>query len=162
MLFGRNWLARVALCAALPAALHAQKTFIGITGIVYRYRGDTIWMNQDSTEQRSITHGDTVSNRRMVNDQVVSEMVAVVHGDSARVIATTGRDGQTRSTSTTRAMPAVALTFLQKGLEMEMRTASLGVGGVAERFAPPPSPDPAREYIVSPASRLVHTETRSA
>jgi hypothetical protein len=150
-----------ALFAALPFAAHAQKTFIGITGEVFRYHGDTIWMNQDSTEQRSITHGDTISTRMLVNDQLVRETVAVVHGDSARVLSTTGRTGVARPASpTTKAMPADALTFLQKTLEMEMRAASMSPAFMMDRFTLPTLPDTAREYAISPASRIVqHRDT---
>lgn len=58
----------------------------------------------------------------------------------ARAIAMTGRDGQTRAAPATMPpMPSTVLTFAQKGLEMEMRTAGLGDGRMADRFTPPAS-----------------------
>lgn len=145
---------------ALPVAARAQKTFVGMTGAVFRYHGDTIWMSQDTTETRSIIHGDTVINRRSINDQLENETTAVVHGDSALIIAMTGRDGRPRPVPPARStMPAMIATFAQKMLEMESRTANLG-GGMAARFGPPTSPDSTLEYVLSPASRIMqHRDT---
>ena len=157
-------LTRASLLAAsmIPITVaHAQKSFVALTGSIYRYNGDTIWMEKDSTVMRSIAHGDTIENRTTVNDRVTRDMVAVVHGDSARVISTLGRDGLPRpATGRARSMPASGVTFLQKTLEVEQRTASLGAGRIFDQFMPPALPDPAREYVVSPASRIVqHRDT---
>jgi hypothetical protein len=159
-------LARASLLAALVAqvrvqALHAQKTVIGLTGSIYRYHGDTIWMEKDSTVIRSITSGDTVANRTEVNDRLMYEMVTVVHGDSARVIQMTRRDGTAAPMPAEgMSVPVAAVTFLQSALQMESRSASIGAGRALERMTPPASPDPAREYVVSPASRIAqHRDT---
>jgi len=147
------------LAAALATPLAtaaAQKTVVSITGTVFRYHGDTIWMERDSTVQESITRGDTVEILSSMNGEVRNHVLYLVRGDSAYVV----RNG----TVTSRGLPAMVVTSANRMLEMEFKNANVLArldslpGG--SRFAPPALPETTRTYKVSPALRFAqHLDT---
>jgi hypothetical protein len=154
---GLHWrlIARAAVLISIAtAALPQQQTVIGSTGIVFRYNGDTVWMERDSSLTRSIRHGDTIVETRMQADGWGPETTRIVPRDPGEAIVATGPDGRQYATSTgptggregaTRAIFTLAVLYQQLHAQRL----------VPSDHEPPLSPETPREYIVNPASRLV-------
>ena len=158
----KTMIARAILLAVLPvASLAAQKLFIGTTGAVFRYHGDTVWMERDSTLIRSIRRGDTIFERRMINDRLVRETVGLVPNATGDVTISNGADGDERVTSPglTGELHAVSPTRAIFALEVhnqEIRDR----WPMPSQHEPPISPETPREYVLSSSARLVqHRDT---
>lgn len=97
----------------------AQKTIIGLSGAIMRYHGDTIWMERDSSVQRSVTHGDTVEHTSSVNGAPVRTTRYLVQGDSAWLLVQSANGSPTLG----RHVPIGTATSLNRMLEVEVRGA---------------------------------------
>jgi hypothetical protein len=71
---------------SVSGAVSAQTTIIGGTGSIFRYHGDTIRLERDTTVTITIYRGDTVLTSSSVNGALRYEVSYVVRGDSAWVI----------------------------------------------------------------------------
>ena len=143
----------------------AQKTVISGTGMVFRYHGDTIWMDRDSTTTRTIYRGDTVITTMSTNDAVRRQMVYVMVRDSARLIDATDSLGHRVADGIGRSYPATVVGFVRTMLEMELRNADNRARIAAmtrngDLTEPPPMPETPRRYVVSPATAIIqHRDT---
>lgn len=156
------------LSISLPvAAASAQTTVAGMSGNLFRYHGDTIWLERDSTMTRSVTRGDTVEHETSINGQPLARLTYVLHGDSAVVVTAVNARGPVPPGTIGRAVPVAVPTFLNTMLEneiraMDSRSQLSGMNPLADRLTPPASPETPRTYALSPAIRLVqHRDTVS-
>ena len=152
-------LRHVGLLVFIPmAAASAQKTIMGMSGNLFRYHGDTIWLERDSTMTRSVTHGDTVEHVTSINDQPLAELTYVAHGDTAVVVKAINARGPVPPGTIGRAVPLAVPTFLNTMLANEIRAAALTPA--EGLLAPPALPEEPKTYNLSPAIRLVqHRDT---
>ena len=144
-LAGLGWL----LVASVGAA---QKTIVSSAGWIFRYHGDTIWVEHDSAAATAIFHGDTVDRIELLNDRPRLSMSYVLRGDSAYILGIRGTDGQANDLPTTRALPALIALMERQMLENALREAEVRSRvpiASLDRFDPPDRPDAARSYDVS-------------
>jgi hypothetical protein len=157
----KRCLKHAGLLVLIPmAAAMAQtqaKTIMGMSGNLFRYHGDTIWLERDSTMTRAVTHGDTVEHVTSINDQPLAELTYVVHGDTAVIVKAVNARGPVPTGTIGRAVPAPMAMFVNKMLETELKA---GDNPLAQLIAPPTSPESPKAYVLSPAIRLVqHRDT---
>jgi hypothetical protein len=141
----------------------AQNKLVGITGIVFRYQGDTIWVDRDSTSTRVVFSGDTVTKRVTMNGALRVGQTLLLVGDSARILSLQDSTGRMVASPVSRAMPALFATMERRQLETELRTSTImqrTASVTGNIFQPSPSPDPARKYTVSPMLSITqHRDT---
>src|SRR5262245_15566709 len=95
MCVGSWWWGRVAMvavfgCGAVPRAqAQAPVELVTRLGVVWRYLGDTIWYQRDTTARRSIYRGDTVFETESVNGQLRYARTYVLRRDGATLVAST-------------------------------------------------------------------------
>ena len=152
-------LAIAGFCSAVALTTSAaQKSIISI-GMIYRYHGDTIWVERDTTVTRAIFHGDTIIKTRWLNDVQVSSQTYVVTGDSGRLIASVNQSGRSMPVTSGRSMSLEMLTMerqlLENQVRMEETRARVSSMGVMAQFEPPVFADTVRRYAVSSALQIV-------
>jgi hypothetical protein len=94
-----KFLVALAVCAAatIPtAAAQARAFVVDISGTVYRYSGDTLWVDRDSTSTRTIYRGDSVYEEQSIHGRLRRGSVTQVRGDSARLVAVVDANGFAR------------------------------------------------------------------
>jgi hypothetical protein len=131
----------------------AQTTIIGRTASIFRYHGDTIWYERDTTLTRTIIRGDTVVNTSSINGIMRYDLTYVVRGDSARLID--ARYGMGLDPNTVgKTAPASAVLMYHMLAETELRMASTRALMNPYDLEPPRSPELARTYDVSAEVRI--------
>ncbi|HEY9229253.1 MAG TPA: hypothetical protein VIP11_21580 [Gemmatimonadaceae bacterium] len=138
-------------CSALATRVAAQKMLIGRTGVLYRYHGDTIWIERDTTVSRTIFRGDTVFRTMTVNGRTTLAMTYVALADSARLVDLRDSLGQSKSVAQVPSVPLRSVTFEREMLEMELRGQDLQarMGSYALGMEPPLVSESPRTYAVS-------------
>lgn len=153
----------VMLGAVAVRSASPQKTIIGMTSTVFRYNGDTIWQERDTTVMRTIIRGDTVTNFFSINGVMRYEVAYVVRGDSARLInARYGQGFERAPESVAKSAPASMVLIHHRMLETEFRSAAMRerMSSLLSDREPPRSPEPARTYAVSAEVRITqHRDT---
>lgn len=157
----RPTFASAAIFIALAASVAgAQKTLVTTTGSVFRYHGDTIWMERDTTETRIIYHGDTIVRRMTIDGRRLNEVTMVLAGDSAKVVSSVDTAGKvTASQAGARSMPRLVAT-----MERDMLARELEMQPIRERVEAfradltnvPLSPSSPITYALSPATTIIH------
>jgi len=137
---------------SVSGAVSAQTTIISGTGSIFRYHGDTIRLERDTTVTITIYRGDTVLTSSSVNGALRYEVSYVVRGDSAWVIDVRTANGATLpGTAIGTAAPTQSILMTQTMLEAEIRTAAMRARLLSmSEFEPQALPEPARVYEVSP------------
>jgi hypothetical protein len=87
--------------------------------MLFRYAGDTIWYERDTTVRRSIYRGDTIVQATFVGGRVRSGWTMVVIGDSAVTLSTTDSLGSSHATRS--AIPARMALADREMIAMEIR-----------------------------------------
>lgn len=148
------------LSYAAASVAHAQKTFASNSGTLFRYFGDTIWVDRDTTETRVVYRGDTVIRRFSMNGRMRSEMTTVLRDGAAWTISTVDSTGTARPIpNQLRSTPLMIATaerdMLARELQMQetMDRASRRVVDAMYFQMMPPSP---MTYAVAPATTMVH------
>lgn len=138
-------------CLADRGTAQGRTTVVGRSA-VYRYSGDTLWAERDSTVRRSIFRGDTIFAERTVNGVRQSAMTAVVTGDSADIIFQDSRDPSVPPLA--KRVWAPSLTFDHSGLvgALQQLSSQRPVGRSSISAAPS---NPVR-YCVDYAREAVH------
>lgn len=161
-------LAAVAI-AAMPLcgrSLSAQTTIPGITGMVMRYHGDTIWRERDTTMSRVVFRGDTVIRTMYVHGKSTGTMTYVLSGDDALLVQNVDGDGKPRTgVQAARSAPALAVIGERQLLEsaitsrgMQERMSGMGIGMPGNDA--PVSPTTVQTYAMSANRNLVqHGDT---
>src|SRR6476620_8020325 len=107
------------VCLSGISRAQPRKIFVGqMGGTLYRYSGDTIWVEEDTSVTTTIFRGDTVSTERMVGGRRLSVMKYVLIGDSARLVMLTSATGIERATN--MMVPASMVTATRDMLQMQM------------------------------------------
>ena len=112
----------ILLVGAAGANARAQKIVWPPTGPLFRYNGDTIWVERDSTSTRVVYHGDTVTRVVMMNGSVRSTTVYVVEGDGARMIDSRDANGAPRPSEIGRQVPRSLATMERDMLQSSIRS----------------------------------------
>jgi hypothetical protein len=143
------------LMSMAAAALPAQRQMvIGSTGDVFRYNGDTVWRERDSSLTRSIRHGDTIIEQRMHAAGWGPEEIRIVPRQPGEAVVAIGPDGKQHATATgptngwegaTRAIFTLAVLYQQNQARWLFPS----------DHEPLLSPETPRVYVVDSASRLV-------
>jgi hypothetical protein len=102
-----------------PVAEASRRIVATESGQLYRYNGDTIWQERDSSVTRTVFRGDTIWSEASVGNRRRYTMVYVVDGDSARHVSATDSAGATRQV--TGAIPARMAAMSRDMLERELR-----------------------------------------
>src|SRR4051812_7804052 len=114
------------LCSLLTAATStAQRKSLISGGSIYRYLGDTIWVERDTTVRRTIFRGDTIVKTSWLNGGQLSSQIYVAMGDSARLIAVGDSAGRVSARTIPRALPLRGLTIEREMLETQLRMQAL-------------------------------------
>src|SRR4051812_33882926 len=113
-------LAIAGLLSVLAAPMApAQKRSLISGGSIYRYLGDTIWVERDTTVRRTIFRGDTIVKTSWLNGVQLSSQIYVAMGDSARLIAVGDSAGRVSARTIPRALPLRGLTIEREMLETQ-------------------------------------------
>ena len=154
-------IAAAILYSAVATPVGAQKRVVSFSGgSLFRYSGDTIWLERDTTVSRTIYHGDTVIRTTSVNDHVRSSLTFVAFGDSARVIAaqdSLGRPASTRYAAVPRRSMNMERDMLALELRMQSTRAQMRDYGVGTQLDPPFSSEMARRYAISEMVTIVQS-----
>jgi hypothetical protein len=143
-----------------PVAADAQQPLIvpSSIGMTWRVLGDTIWRERDSTVNRAIYRGDTVTLTSLMNGEIRHEAVYVVRGDSGYVVRGTGRIGTP--------FPLALIVSNRDGVSRDIQMNESRARMAASRFArpdanePPLSPPTPLTYPVSPDLMIIqHRDT---
>ena len=110
----------LAVTAVASAAAQPRKTVETHIGTLYRFNGDTIWQERDSTVMRNVYRGDTVFQERTVPGKPRSAVAYLILGDSARVLWSTDSTGA-RVNGSPRLLPAMIANSPRDMLAMQMR-----------------------------------------
>lgn len=153
-------LAIAGFCSAVALATSAAQRSIISIGAVYRYHGDTIWVERDTTLMRTIFRGDTIIKTMWLNDVQRSSQTYVAEADSARLIAAVDQSGRpVPVAASARRYPLEVLTMdrrmLESQLRMEGTMAAVSSLGLMAQYEPPLFADTVRHYAVSRTLRLV-------
>jgi hypothetical protein len=148
---------------SMPAIAGAQQSVTDQVGSIYRYRGDTIWVERDTSVTRVVYRGDTVTKTMSLNGRLRSTQTFLLFGDSARFLE------YVDSTGAKRPMPVVAMSATiamseHRQLELQLRMVEsrriVERSGAGQALIPPESPETPRTYAVSPAINIVqHRDT---
>ena len=148
--------------AAMSAAGAQKKTVVGITGNVFWYDGDTIWMERDSTETRVIYRGDTVIRRYSINGRS-TESTMILRDGAAWTISQTDSTGAVRPIpGPSRPLPLLMANSVRDMLErelqsQEMRARVSALGSDAFGYVPLKPPERVK-YSLPPATTIVHVQ----
>jgi hypothetical protein len=144
---------------AIAASAHGQRKIVtSQIGVLFRYNGDTIWHERDSTVRRTIFRGDTISNEQSVAGRLRYAQTFLVSGDSARLISVVDSTGATR-TPVTRSLPARMASSSRDMLAMEMRRLQVRPGYVRPTD-PPRAPSSPFSYCIDGTRTLIqHVDT---
>ena len=148
----------VLLALAVAASAQGQRKVVpSEIGVLYRYNGDTIWHERDTTVKRSIFRGDTIFNETTRAGRLRHSRVYLVVGDSARVISAIDSTG----TSRPPAKELVTARFATSSRDMLARQQQLA--GIRERLRrhgyghqPPLAPPNAISYCIDSTRSIVH------
>jgi hypothetical protein len=142
-------------------ALAQRKVVTSDIGVLYRYQGDTIWYERDSTLTVTICRGDTISTRSTMAGRLRYAHSYVIIGDSARLVSAvdstgapqpgTGRMAPARVASSTRDMLAMQLRTAQTRERMRQR----GIGD----YVPLSPPSPISYCIDGTRTMVQHADT---
>ena len=117
------------------ASANAQrKTLATPTGVLFRYSGDTIWQERDSTITRTTYKGDTVVRDRWMNGRRLEELTFLQLGDSAKLLFSIDSAGARRP-GHERLMPILIISSSRQLLASAMRAPNRGANYVP--YAPP-------------------------
>ncbi|MGH7617111.1 MAG: hypothetical protein ACREPM_07785 [Gemmatimonadaceae bacterium] len=148
----------------VASAASAQKTVVNSLGWIFRYHGDTIWLEHDTTVARAIYHGDTVDRTETLDGRPRYTIRYLLRGDSADILSMRDSTGALRERSASvRALPGVAVLVERQMLENELRASnrrSMAPVGTFDRLEPPAQPEPARTYTIGRTVTMVqHRDT---
>jgi hypothetical protein len=148
----------VAASLSIAASAAAQRQIVRPpTGPLYRYNGDTIWVERDSSITRVVYHGDTITRVSWVNDAVRSTHVYAVNGETARTVDSRDGAGVQRAEEINRTVPTRIATSEREFLQTSLRNASMTSSA---RNMPVARADEPTTYIVSYSVSLVqHLDT---
>jgi hypothetical protein len=158
---GMGW-----LLAAMGAGSEAsaQRTTVPRSiGGIFRYAGDTLWVERDTTVERTIFRRDTVVRATFIDGRQQSQVTFLVVGDSARVLGAAGQD----RTGWRPGMVATLtqLLFQRDELARAIRTAEVTanlrasmarMGRPPSATEPPTMPQSPLTYAVASGTRIVH------
>jgi hypothetical protein len=145
------------LALVIAASAHGQRKIVpSQIGILYRYQGDTIWHERDSSMTRTVFRGDTIRSERWQDGRRISSTVHVVAGDSGRMVSnidSTGAEGRTGVS-----VPARLLYARRDMIAMQMRSADarakMSQRGYGTRV--PVSPSSSIGYCIESGRSIVH------
>jgi hypothetical protein len=157
-----RWVAALSLVMLPSQSASAQKSVRALTTF-FRYHGDTIWVERDSSSTRVVYSGDTVTKTASVNGAVRSISVYVVKNDLTTLLHYTNAAGVEQSGYFTgRKTPGTLLAFgdrtmLESALRTEASRAqrqelmqcSAAMGLALPSTEPPASPAQAITYPIS-------------
>jgi hypothetical protein len=109
----------LAMAAATQSQAQQRKTLAGTTGTLFRYSGDTIWQERDTTVNRTIYRGDTVTRERIVNGRRMNQTTYVLVGDSARFLFSIDSAGA-RHEGSSRLSPAMIVMSARDMLSRQL------------------------------------------
>lgn len=140
-----------------PAVLGAQsKTVRSITGAIYRYHGDTIWVVRDSTLIRVVYQADTTTRAQWVNDTLRYTATYLRDGPGATTIDYR-RGGVIDSSAIGRSVPLLMLTGertqLESAIRMEESNAQrvrMEAAAMSAGLSPPPGLPEAPRFATEP------------
>lgn len=150
------------------AEAHAQVILPNaISGIQYRYRGDTLWRERDTTLIQTVYKADTVFRSTFILGRKASSHVYLVVGDSSRILESRDAAGRFVATTTKNGPALVMLEADRAAIETafrltetqeRMREADVRMQAMTERAVamgmnPPPAPAGMPTVPVSPKTK---------
>ena len=150
----------------LSVSLSAQTVIQGVIGVEFRYRGDTIWRERDSTMTRVVFRGDTAIRANYLHGKVTSTTIYVLAGDEATLVQYLNADGKPGASSITPRTTSTAVVLGERQMlesairssAMTQRMAGMGVGMPGNDA--PLSPATVQTYAMSANRNLVqHGDT---
>lgn len=143
---------------ALATSAAAQRQIVRPpTGPLFRYNGDTIWTERDTSAIRVVYNGDTVTRVWSINDVVKSTLVYAVNGDVAKIVDSRDGNGVQRTEELGRTSPSRILIGDREMLQSALRTTNMPL---SNRNAPDPLPAQPVTSVLSYSTSIVqHLDT---